>query len=243
MRLALTAVMTLGLAAGATAAPVPAPGPAEAVYRELGLPVPDKSPGVLPKEYLPDGVTAADLAQEPEKCRLRKAVLDAVAKLKKYRQLSLEVVVEGEGDEIKKQVRKVQEEPALAILELEEGIRELDEARAADSETPPRWQAHAEYLAAEARITAALWHEFNLLLGHVITERTPPLAADQDRWVLVRAEKMHSQKAVKDMVEKARKELDGVIRLHPGTPWARLAETERKTMVGLQWQPAAPPKK
>jgi hypothetical protein len=104
-----------------------------------------------------------------------------------------------------------------------------------DKLTGPRWQA-----------------EFDLALGRVLANKTrldgynSMIAAlkrgktftkeSSDAWLLEPADSFETESTIKRMGERAKMYLQRVVKEHPGTPWAAIAEDELKTPLGWTWK-------
>lgn len=237
----MTAVL-FGLALAVS--PAQAPDDVATVYAELGRVKPAGAGAMLPAAYRSDRVTPDDIRKNSKTYLLRVAVLDAVeayafaAKLTALTELH-HIQTSDKG---KNEIEKVQEGLAAAILLLDEAGDELAHADAILPADPSkRWQAHHDFLAAAVEARIAWLEELNLAYGNVRSSRLPDRdeAAGQTGWRLVPSDKMLSKSAVRKMSESARERFAVVVKDHPGTPWAALAEAELAIKPGLAWEAAA----
>jgi hypothetical protein len=131
--------------------------------------------------------------------------------------------------------------PAMLLVELEDALAALEKQKPGrDKETSKRWRAHYDYVLAMLESRYAYLNEYNLMLGKIRKDELPPLDPKQHTgWRLQTQEKMASPRDVKDKAEDAKTLFDGLIKDHPGTPWEVLAKRERRTALGLTWQPRA----
>lgn len=199
------------------------------------------------KHYGPDG-TADDVLAAPEKFPLRAGVLRAVGTLRKVpvlgapkSALAITQVPSPTSDKFKGLVLKTQDVIAVAAAELEaeaDALAELGRLRAAE---PRRWQAHYDYALAQTRRRLVFLHEYNKALGDIRTETMPDLPENAPGWSLVPAEKPHSGRAVKQVLDAATEGLRALAEDCKGTPWEGLATRSLAVPPGLRWE-ALPPK-
>lgn len=221
---------------------VPRPGPF--AFQDAAL---DSSPAVSEKDlarYQADYGSWAELkkrlAKQPAKFALRRATLQAVDGLKEANKLGVKEKWESASAKPQGKARVLEEQRRLAqvAFDLEEKMRELDEAgENRKQETSPRWQAHYDYvrMAYLARLIFML--EYNYALGDIRSDRMPELTPGAPGWRLVPAKKLRTTEArVKNWSREMDQLLDKIAEDHPNTPWAQLAQRERLSPRGLTWQ-------
>lgn len=242
--IALAAALGFALASRGTAAD-PTPPAVEQVLKELDLASPPDRLGDLPKGYDADGVTEADVRQNPKKYRLRMKVLDAVDALAQARRLGVEDlrVPYPYREATKAVVRDRQQVLAASIAELAEAVADLKKVAADRAAEPKRWQAHYDYVLAEARFRIAALEEYNAALGRVVIEELPDLnaKAGETGWRLVPADTFVGGGATKKRLAAAHDDLGAVATAHPKSPWAKLADNLSAARVGLKWEPTKIP--
>jgi len=103
--------------------------------------------------------------------------------------------------------------------------------------TSPRWQA--EFDLAMGRVTAAKVRidGYNAMVAALKRGKTFKNESSS-LWILEQNETIETGSAMQKMADKARMYLDRVVKEHPGTPWAKIAEEELKTPLGWQWTEA-----
>ena len=102
------------------------------------------------------------------------------------------------------------------------------------------------------KLTAARWQaQFDLAMGQVLALKTrldgynSMLAAlkrgrtfqnpSSTTWNLEAADEYETESTIRKMAERAKTYLDRVVKEHPGTPWAKIAEEELKNPLGWKW--------
>jgi hypothetical protein len=192
--------------------------------------------------YKSDVTSVALLKANPEKFKLRLAVLEVVQEFqtKLGKENSLRDQIRGESnDAAKREILQEQRGPATQQFILEELKMKLEGLKKErEAEPSKRWQANYDYLLAQVKLRLAYLSEYNLILGKVRKDELPPLdpALKHKGWKLAAVEKMKSPKEIRDMVDEAKEILNGLIENHPNTPWAVLAKREKNISLGLEWQ-------
>lgn len=188
-------------------------------------------------KYAPDYVSEADYRKLLAENKAR-AVLHEAAKLAPIKLEGSPVLRFPKGAEAKmaKQTSQAQQFAARNLPELERLLAVLSPGEAdRDKLTGPRWQA-----------------EFDLTLGRVLANKVrldgynSMIAAlkrgkafqkeSSNTWLLEPADSFETESTIKRMGERAKMYLERVVKEHPGTPWATIAEEELKTPLGWTWK-------
>jgi hypothetical protein len=192
-------------------------------------------------------VSPEDIMKDAAKYPLRAATLSALAaartswKLDSRDQRAVVAIPAPIGLATKRLITTAQEQVALALVDLELHLLQLEELADKRGKEPKRWQAHYDYTVAEVRLRLAVLNEYNRVLGLVRTEGVPDLPAGGTGWRLVPSPNVQ-RKDVKLMYEKARAEFENVAVTHKGTPWAVAARRGLAALPGARWEAVAPPK-
>jgi hypothetical protein len=221
---------------------VPRPGPF--AFQDAAL---DSFPAFAEKEldrYKADSSTWAELkkvlAQDPDKPTLRWATLKAVDGLQEARKLGVKEKWDAASARPEGKVRVLEEQRRLAMVgfELEEKLRELEEAgKTRDRERSRRWQAHYDYVHMAYLARLVFLSEYNYALGDIRAERLPALTPGAPGWRLASGAKLRTTEGkVKSWSRQMDQLLETIIKDHPGTPWALSAQRERLSPRGLLWQ-------
>lgn len=142
------------------------------------------------------------------------------------------------NDQLKREIKNEQDFWAVGIAKLELQNSALDQVAAMKADQPKRWQAHYEYARAMLKARLAYMHEYNKLMGDVLTESLPPLDAGQNAYALVSSERMKNKnEEVKQLVQEAQDAYSRLITEHKGTPWAVQAKRDKTFTLGLTWVP------
>jgi hypothetical protein len=98
----------------------------------------------------------------------------------------------------------------------------------------PRWKASYDLALGRACAANARIQGYNAMLAAL--KRGKSFTKEGAKtWVLNPSDKVETGSAIKNMADKGKKLLEGLVKDHPGTPWAALAEEELKTPLGWQW--------
>jgi hypothetical protein len=195
-------------------------------------------------------VPVDDILKDKEKYKFENTVLEAMGTIRQLWKAEGAIkprdyfggVAENDGkpnDMIKKTIKDEQEFWAVGIAKMELAMIELDMVAPMRANAPKRWQAHYDYALAEVKARLAFMHEYNLLLGNIITDTLPAMDAKQGHncYKRVPAEKMKSKKDVQQLAEEAKELLGKLMTEHKGTPWAMQAKAEKPVPLGQSWIP------
>ena len=109
------------------------------------------------------------------------------------------------------------------------------------SEISPRWQAGYDLAMGRAAAAKVRAETYNAMLAMIKTRLKfdEPASADDPKnntWVLRAAESVSTGSSQEKLANKATEYLRRVVKDHPGTPWALLAQRELETPVGWKWE-------
>ncbi len=126
-----------------------------------------------------------------------------------------------------------------ASAECEPGLRKVHEALAEGTSdrnklTSPRWQA--EYDLAMGRALAARAHNdgYNFMLA-TLKNGKPFTNPSSSAWNLQPADGIAGSSQLDKMCKDSKIHLERVVKDHPGTPWAALAERALESKCGWEW--------
>jgi hypothetical protein len=97
----------------------------------------------------------------------------------------------------------------------------------------PRWQAGFDLAIGRALAVKVRTDGYNVMLAEA-KQGKPFKDPKNNTWIL-RPDEHFAVSGLEKMAAKARTYLEGVVRDHPDTPWAMLAERELQTPLGWQW--------
>ncbi|HEV3144243.1 MAG TPA: hypothetical protein VGZ47_10190, partial [Gemmataceae bacterium] len=219
------------------------------ILRDIDVPPICKVAKPMPKEYQPDQISNEEVRKKPDKYPLRSAVLAAVDLVRKQAQeptpaIEFAVPLPKDRPALMKRIAESQKPLARQMAELKEAQERLEGVEDHRKREPSkRWQAHYDYILSHVQLRYAYIFELSLMLGEFRKDNLPELDAkkNQNGWRLVPSEKMSSPAEVKDTVKSAHKLLNKVVKDHPDTPWATLANRDLNSPIGLQWEAAVIP--
>jgi hypothetical protein len=118
-------------------------------------------------------------------------------------------------------------------------IRLVDTLKKGESDRPkltrPRWQAGFDLAMGRALAARVRTEGYNQMLAKIKTggNFTKPGA---NTWVLVESDTIGAGSTFEKMLAQSQEYLRRVVKDHPGTPWAWLAERELEHQAGWQWE-------
>jgi hypothetical protein len=189
------------------------------------------------KKYAPDYVSKAEYQKLLAGNKARKALHEA-AKLPK-------VTIEGrpdsrfpkgaEGKTAKKmsQAQQFAAKNSPAVDKLYDTLAAGESDR--DKLTSPRWQAEFDLAMGRVMANKVRLDGYNSMIAALKRGKTFQ-NANSTTWVLEQADAFETESTIKRMGERAKMYLERVIKEHPGTPWARIAEEELKSPLGWTWK-------
>lgn len=127
------------------------------------------------------------------------------------------------------------------LAELDYGLREMLQELGKGSKdrekvTSPRWQAGYDLAMGRVLAMHVRTYGYNVLLAEMKTSPKPFTNKKNNTWNLRPASKIEGQQKFIKMAETARMYLNRVVKDHPETPWAFLAEAELRYPMGWKWK-------
>ncbi|MFO0884751.1 MAG: hypothetical protein U0894_11290 [Pirellulales bacterium] len=136
---------------------------------------------------------------------------------------------------MKTRLDEAQRQPARIAGPIDKLYQTLQAGEAdRDKLTSPRLQVEYDY--AYGRILAAKARNdgYNQMLA-ALKNGKGPKDSSSNEYVLEPADNYETNSALKKMAEKAKLYLDRVVKDHPGTPWAKLAEDDLQIPMGWKF--------
>jgi hypothetical protein len=137
---------------------------------------------------------------------------------------------------LKEQILSTSKQLARVIAALEHMVEELKEVQEQRNRENPRWQANHDLVLAWLHHRIVYLEEYALALGSMRKEWPPHDAAIHKVWRLVSQEKQRDF-AVRKRAREAEKLLQQLIKDHPDSVWADLAQQAMKMHLSVEWQP------
>ncbi|MFO0950491.1 MAG: vWA domain-containing protein [Isosphaeraceae bacterium] len=108
-------------------------------------------------------------------------------------------------------------------------------AKLRDRETSRRWQAHYDLLRGRLLALKVRTYEYNMACARM--KKDPPkfTRPNSNAWRLVPDEEVHASDKAAAAGKQAVELLQKVVKEHPNTPWALLAQRELKDPLGFKW--------
>jgi hypothetical protein len=104
-----------------------------------------------------------------------------------------------------------------------------------DKLTSPRWQAEFDLAIGRASALKARLDGYNSMLAALKRGRMFQNASSTT-WTLEAANGFETESTIRKLAERAKMYLERVVKDHPGTPWAKIAEDELKNPLGWTWK-------
>jgi hypothetical protein len=99
----------------------------------------------------------------------------------------------------------------------------------------PRWQAEFDLAMGQTLALKARLEGYNSMIAALKRGKSFQNESSKE-WVLEAADTFETESAIRKLAERAKVYLDRVVKEHPGTPWAKIAETELKSPLGWTWK-------
>lgn len=202
--------------------------------------------------YAPEYMSLSDYSKMLNKHPLRRAVAEAV-KLSEGSPGQPRMGDFPADDQLNPTLSEAQKTAAATESFVDRAITVLSSVeKERKDETSPRWQAHYDLMMGRLLATRIRCNEYNWALAQMKVNPTPP-GGKNNRWRLIpnkeikfgktsgaetkgkKKEPKGSQHAKED-ADKALALLDGVVKNHPNTPWAAMAERELSVPLGFKWE-------
>ena len=183
-------------------------------------------------DYIPAEAYQQLLAANKARQALHAAAQRASLQLVEFPQLEFAKQSEAELAQQLSRAQQVAARLEPAVGALYDALAEGETDR--EALTGPRWQAGFDLALGRAAAAKARIEGYNAMLAALKRGRSFANASST-RWVLEPAETLEASSALERLADKAREYLDRVVADHPGTPWALIAERERRTPIGWRW--------
>jgi len=190
---------------------------------------------MLLKKYSPDYVSPEQYEKLLSDNRAKKAVVEAakLAHTPTFRGPGSRAFAKGNEVTFAKAVSEAQKLPATADEPIDRMFRAIVAGESDRGKiTEPRWQANFDLAAGRIYAAKAKVEGYNQILAIM---KTKPFSKEgNSTWHIEPAETTKEVSAVDNMVKKSRTYLERVVKDHPNTPWALLAERELQDKM-LGW--------
>jgi hypothetical protein len=98
-----------------------------------------------------------------------------------------------------------------------------------------RWQAEFDLAIGRALANKARLDGYNSMIA-ALKRGKPFQNPNSKEWILEPADSYETDSTIKRMADKAKTYLERVVKEHPGTPWAKIAEEELQAPLGWTWK-------
>ncbi len=104
-----------------------------------------------------------------------------------------------------------------------------------DRETSRRWQAHYDLIRGRLMAMKVRAYEYNMACARMKKDPRKFTKPDSNAWRLVPDTEIHASDKAAEAGKQAMNLLEKVVNEHPNTPWALLAQREKKDPLGFKW--------
>lgn len=190
------------------------------------------------RNYLPDFRPIIDYEREL-KTNLAKAALVNTARATHVKSLPRPQLNFNAPNDNVLRVAIGEAQKPLAVLEydLEIMIRLLEEGeKHRDKLDTPRWRASYELAMGRACAMQCRAAGYNIVLANMKASPKPFTKKGSNQWKLIPSTDISAGPKIRKLEKKAKEYLTRIVNLHPGTPWAMLAEHELGQPMGWDWK-------
>jgi hypothetical protein len=191
------------------------------------------------RNYRPDYVSIKEYQRLLADNKARQALVEA-AQMSWITPMAQPILVFPKVNDADLAARLTRAQQAAAVLEPK--INQLFELLAAGEKdrpqlTTPRWQAGYDLSMGRVLALKVRTESYNAMLAKA--KQGLKFANEKnDTWRLTRADEITVGSVLEKQAQQAKTYLERVVKEHPGTPWAQLAQMELKEPLGWQWQEA-----
>jgi hypothetical protein len=190
------------------------------------------------REYTPDLVSREQYMAAVERHPIRLAVMRAaeVTQQNLPGQPGLRFPA-ADGPEFKEAMARNQEIVARVEYTVNEALAPISAVvKKRDHETSRRWQAHYDLIRGRLLAMKLRCFEYNWSCARMKKDPLKFTNPASNAWRLVPDKEVHSSDKAAAVAVEARAMLERVVKDHPGTPWALLAQRELKDPFGFRWE-------
>jgi hypothetical protein len=190
------------------------------------------------RNYLPD-YRPIRLQEQEIKSNPAKSALVTVAGMTYSDDLPVpQLIFRGFNDNV---LRNEITEAQRPVAEIEFKLKRLYDTitpaeKSRSSINEPRWRAAFDLALGRVLAMRVRYLGYNQMLANMKVSIKPFEKADSNMWRLVPSDDIGTGPRMREAADKAREALVRVMKDHPGTPWAMLAERELSTPMGWSWQ-------
>jgi hypothetical protein len=190
------------------------------------------------REYRPDWVSTEQYARNLQKDPIRGAVIQAalITQQNLPGQPGLTFPPADDPD-FKEAMARNQETVARIEYTVNEALTPVTAvSKLRDRETSRRWQAHYDLIRGRLLAMKIRCAEYQTAIAKMKKDAPKFKDPKSNTWRLVPTEEILSGERVEKVAKETRALLQRVVKDHPQTPWAKLAERELKDPFGFKWE-------
>ena len=190
------------------------------------------------REYKPDWVSRSKYEADVLSHPLRKAVIEAAVLTQENRLPGMPSLLfpPVDGPEFKQTMEQNQALAARVEYTVNAALEPVAAvAKVRDRETSRRWQAHYDLLRGRLMALKVRCYEYNMACAKMKKDAPKFAKPESNAWRLVPDTEVHASDKAASAGKQATELLETVVKEHPGTPWALLAQRELKDPLGFKW--------
>lgn len=190
------------------------------------------------REYTPDLVSreqyVAAVNRHPIRAAVMKAALTTQQSLPGQPSLQFPAA---DGPEFKDAMARNQEIVARVMYTVDEALAPIAAvSKKRDHESSRRWQAHYDLIRGRLLAMKLRCYEYNWACARMKKDPQKFANPSSNAWRLKPDTEVRSSDKAAAVAAEAKALLERVIKEHPGTPWAVLAQRELKDPFGFRWE-------
>jgi hypothetical protein len=189
------------------------------------------------RRYRPEYVSIGEYQKRVGQNKARTALVQAATSSEQLRPVSKEEkrFVKTDDARFARELSTAQQEAALVEPKINALYNILLQGEAArEKETVLRWQAGYDLAMGRTLAAKVRTETFNAMLA-AAKRGLKPTDAKNNTWTLRPADDISVGSQYAKIAERAKMYLDRVVKEHPGTPWAHLAQRELNDPLGWKW--------
>ena len=190
------------------------------------------------REYKPDWLSKARYEAEVENHPIRKAVIEAAMITQQNNLPGMPSLLFPPVDapEFKEAMERNQALTARVQYTVDAALEPIAfVAKMRDRETSRRWQAHYDLIRGRLMAMKVRSYEYNMACARMKKDPQKFTKPNSNAWKLVPDAEIHASDKAADAGKQAVRLLEKVVEQHPNTPWALLAQREKKDPLGFKW--------
>ena len=190
------------------------------------------------REYKPDWLSRPRYEAEVENHPIRKAVIEAAMITQQNNLPGMPSLIFPPVDapEFKEAMERNQALTARVQYTVDAALEPITfVVKMRGRETSRRWMAHYDLIRGRLMAMKVRAYEYNMACARMKKDPQKFTKPNSNAWKLVPDTEIHASDKAAEAGKQAVKLLEKVVEEHPNTPWALLAQREKKDPLGFKW--------